>query len=420
MGRRKTATLTDSLGRERKPTRAKWGKVRRLPSGRLQASYVGPDGARYTAPTTYTTQTDADGWLSAQRADIERGKWKSPRMLTAETFGTYAAAWLDHRTTRNGDPLRPKTRAEYTRILAAGLSPFATDRIAAITPARVRAWHADRMKGSGATMAGNEARLLRAILTTAMGDDLIDRNPVPAQLTRSSTGKAHRMPTLAELGVMIDTIDPRYRVAILLAAYGGLRLSEWRALRRQDVTLTRDIAMVRVERQALHIGGDGWHATPPKSSEGVRTVVLPRALASDIEQHLAEHVGLLPGDLLFPPPSGGEGYLHDRTWNRAWDRARDAAGVRTPITDKAGKLSGHTALVREHDLRHFAGTHHAQGGATMKQTMAFLGHSTPSAAMRYQHALDERAQELADAMPLPPAKPVHGVVNIDGKRNAKG
>lgn len=74
MGCRKTATLIDSLGRERKPTRAKWGKVRRLPSGRLQASYVGPDGVRYTAPTTYTTQTDADGWLSAQRADIERGR----------------------------------------------------------------------------------------------------------------------------------------------------------------------------------------------------------------------------------------------------------------------------------------------------------------------------------------------------------
>lgn len=419
MGRRKTATLTDSLGRERKPTRAKWGKVRRLPSGRLQASYVGPDGVRYTAPTTYTTQTDADGWLSAQRADIERGRWKSPRVLTAETFGTYAAAWLDHRTTRNGDPLRPKTRAEYDRILSVGLADFAADRLSAITPARVRAWHAGRMKDAGATMAGNEARLLRAILATAEDDDIIDRNPVPAQLARSSAGKAHRMPTLAELGVMLDTIDTRYRLAVLLAAYGGLRLGEWRALRRQDVTVSEGSAVVRVERQALWVAGK-WEATPPKTSEGIRTVVLPRALAADIEQHLAEHVGPFPGDLLFPPPSGGDGFLHDRTWNRAWNRARDAAGVRTPITDKAGKVIGHTALVREHDLRHFAGTHHAQGGATMKQTMAFLGHSTPSAAMRYQHALDERAQELADAMPLPPAKPVHSVVGIGGKRKAKG
>ena len=36
-----------------KATRASWGKVRKLPSGRYQASYVGPDGQRYPGPMTY-------------------------------------------------------------------------------------------------------------------------------------------------------------------------------------------------------------------------------------------------------------------------------------------------------------------------------------------------------------------------------
>jgi hypothetical protein len=31
-----------------------WGRIRRLPSGNLQASYIGTDGRRHTAPTTYT------------------------------------------------------------------------------------------------------------------------------------------------------------------------------------------------------------------------------------------------------------------------------------------------------------------------------------------------------------------------------
>jgi integrase len=42
--------------------------------------------------------------------------------------------------------------------------------------------------------------------------------------------------------------------------------------------------------------------------------------------------------------------------------------------------------VHFHDLRHTAGTLSAQAGATLKELMARIGHSTPRAAMRYQHA----------------------------------
>jgi hypothetical protein len=44
-----------------------WGKIRKLPSGRYQASYVGPDGARHAGPITFGAKIDAEGWLSDER-----------------------------------------------------------------------------------------------------------------------------------------------------------------------------------------------------------------------------------------------------------------------------------------------------------------------------------------------------------------
>ena len=41
-----------------------WGRIRRLPSKRFQANYVGPDLVRHNAPTTFTTKMDAEAFLA--------------------------------------------------------------------------------------------------------------------------------------------------------------------------------------------------------------------------------------------------------------------------------------------------------------------------------------------------------------------
>ena len=71
----------------KKPRR--FGYVRKLPSGRYQASFIGPSGLRQTAPGTFRTKTDADRWLSAAEADILRGAWVNEDM-GRQTFGNYA------------------------------------------------------------------------------------------------------------------------------------------------------------------------------------------------------------------------------------------------------------------------------------------------------------------------------------------
>ena len=67
-------------------------------------------------------------------------------------------------------------------------------------------------------------------------------------------------------------------------------------------------------------------------------------------------------------------------WQKEWDRTRRAVGL---------------DHVRLHDLRHVAGTLAAATGASTKEIMRRLGHASQDAALRYQHATDDRDRQLA-------------------------
>ena len=112
-----------------------FGKVRRLPSGRYQASYAGPDWRRHNAPATFATKTDAGGWLAGQQTDIARGTWGRPAPARREVprFAAYAASWLANR------PLRGRSVREYRSVLHGHLVPaFGPMRLDEITPQAVR------------------------------------------------------------------------------------------------------------------------------------------------------------------------------------------------------------------------------------------------------------------------------------------
>jgi hypothetical protein len=55
-----------------------FGYVRKLPSRRFQATYVGPDGVRHLAGATLATKLDAEGWLAVESRLVVSGEWRSP------------------------------------------------------------------------------------------------------------------------------------------------------------------------------------------------------------------------------------------------------------------------------------------------------------------------------------------------------
>jgi hypothetical protein len=84
------------------PHRRHFGSVRKLPSGRYQASYW-HEGQRHVATDTFVGKTEAQAWLSAKETDINRGQWVDPGSGKV-AFGDYATEWLS----RQGH-LRPRT-----------------------------------------------------------------------------------------------------------------------------------------------------------------------------------------------------------------------------------------------------------------------------------------------------------------------
>ncbi len=226
-------------------------------------------------------------------------------------------------------------------------------------------------------------RLLRAILNVAVADEAIASNP--CRLRGAGTPKASRpsraltaaeaLQLAAQLGR--DRRTERYRALLLVLAFGGLRFGEATALRRSDVLSG---GRLRIERSVRRVEGR-WVVGEPKTDAGHRTVTLPDAVAAALEKHLEKHVADPPDALLFSTRSGG--YLARSNWNATFRRAADAIGL---------------PAVRPHELRHTGATLAAATGATTKELMRRLGHSSPAAALLYQHAAEDRDAEIAHAL----------------------
>lgn len=100
-----------------------------------------------------------------------------------------------------------------------------------------------------------------------------------------------------------------------------------------------------------------------------------------MEAHVSDYVEPGAAAYVFTSPMGK--VLRRANFRETWVTALKAAGL---------------AEVRFHDLRHTGATIAEQTGATLKELMRRIGHSTEKAALNYQHAAAGRDQEIASAL----------------------
>jgi integrase len=356
--------------------RRHFGALRRLPSGRWQARYRGPDGQMRPAPVTFKTKSEASRWLSLVETQLNAGTWQDSRRGEV-AIGEYADAWIDERPN-----LRPKTIELYRSLLRRHIRPYLGDVwVNRLTTDRVRAWRRALLdSGVSATTTAKAYRLLRSIMATAVDDELLPRNP--CRLKGASTEPTPERPvaTVSQVMEIADQVPARYRAMVLLATFASLRWGELVALRRRNLDLERGVVRVVAAYNELSTGEMVTGA--PKSAAGRRIVALPRSIVPDLERHLGEFAGRGQDGLVFVSPSGAP--LRRSNFNKDVD---------WPAITQAVDLPG----LRFHDLRHTGNTLAAPYAST-RELMSRMGHSSTRAAIIYQHATSDRDRVIADAL----------------------
>jgi integrase len=351
--------------------RRHFGSVRKLPSGRYQASYW-HEGDRHVADDTFAAKSDAQAWLSAKETDINRGQWVVPS-ATRTTFGEYATTWLDRQR-----HLRPRTAELYRYLLRDYLQPhFERRQLSAMTVSEVAAWHQE-LAGRRPQIAPKAYRLLAQIMRAAVADGCIMKSPVAVKGAARERVVQRSVPTVAEVEALSKAVPERFEAMVLLAAWCAMRFGELAALRRDRIdVLHREVI---VTETVTELGTGERLLGQPKTAAGRRSVAIPPNVLPEVEQHLST-IGPAAGGLVFPGADGG--FLRrGHFYHQVWTPALRATGLR----------------FRFHDLRHSGLTWAAAQGATIAELMHRAGHASPHAAMLYQHATKDRDHAIADAM----------------------
>jgi integrase len=412
----------------------RFGNLRKLPSGRYQIRYPGPDGRIRTGPETFERKGDADRALVLIETQMSAGEWSDPERGKVK-LGDYAAAWIVERP-----GLRPRTMDLYRWLLRKHIEPHLGGvPVGKLSTKMVREWRAKLLaNGASVSIAAKAYRLLRAVLTTAVEDDkILPRNPcrirgagseeaderpvltvaqvfeLAGQVGRRPIGNIRKLPSggyrlrFARHGAMRTSPeiygtrrdaeralwkmgsdgradishDRRFYALVLLATFGSLRWGEATALRRCDLDLEAGAVKVRVAYVERSTGE--MLLGPPKSKAGRRVVGIPAAIIPAVREHLSIFAKDEPGALVFPGAKGGP--LRRGNFNKlsAWPQAAESIG-----------LPG----LHFHDLRHTGNHLAAQSGAGLKDLMARMGHDSERAAMIYQHEVRGADKTITNAI----------------------
>lgn len=351
----------------------RFGRVRQLPSGRFQARYLGPDGIERPAPNTFGTKKEADRWLVLKEAEITRGEWVDPDAGKV-AFEVFAKQWIDDRV------LKPRTEGLYRGLLRNHLLPtFGNYNLADIREADVRRWRKERLGAVGQSTVAKSYQLLKSILSTAVDDELIRRNPCRIKGAGVPDTPERQMIPLTKVVEIVTKVPDRYRALVLLGTFASLRWGELAGLRRKHLDL--DAGVVRVVSSVAELDGGKLLEDTPKSRAGRRVVSIPAEIIPDLQTHLDEFAEDGPNGRVFVGPRGGP--LRRSGFRRIWNKVRADVGLPD---------------LHFHDLRHVGNTLAASTGASLEELMSRMGHASTRAALIYQHASQDRDKVIAAAL----------------------
>jgi integrase len=368
-------------------SRRRFGRIRKLPSGRWQARYSDGSGQDIPAPDTFASKGDASRWLVTVEADMARGQFIDPRAGRV-TFTQWAEQWLSRPGKRANSVARDRQALE---VFKPTLGPRP---LSSITPMHVQAAVDARGREVKSATLVRDVAAVRAVFNAAVNADLLVRSPA-RKIALPKVRPPDRKPlTAKELLGLADAIEGRYRALVLVGGVLGLRWGEAIGLRLCDIDFMRrkvTVAQVveEVAGQIRVLPGEA------KTASSLRTITAPPFLIDDLARHIAKYrSGADRGDLVFIGPRGG--ILRRRLGERAFRPAVLKAKLDPELTFHALRHVAMSALVDENV--HPRVMQGRAGHASSKLTMELYAHVSQDADKDAAMALENRFRPvLSDA-----------------------
>jgi len=236
---------------------------------------------------TFKLKKEADAFAATASVEVREGVHVADSATI--TIDEAGKLWL-----RSGDAagLERTTLDQRRQHLNLHIVPLAgAAKLTKVTAPWVRSFQDDlREKGCSAAMVKRITVSLGSILADAQSRGLVVRNAVH-ELSRSRSsskstekrGKARLrvgtdIPTNQEVKAILEAAAGRYRPLLVTMIFTGLRSSEIRGLRWEDIDLKKGVLHVR--QRADRYGEVGM----PKSEAGQRTIPLPPFVVNTLKE----------------------------------------------------------------------------------------------------------------------------------------
>jgi integrase len=286
------------------------------------------------------------------KAEVEKALLEgsyAPQALRSQSFCDYVSGVIE------GDmAIREITRINYRVALDHLRQQLGTVKIQDLSGAGMRRLFADLLALRGPWVTQKVHQLVTKSVKQAMAEGLITRDPMAGVRLGKPRRKDVRIFTAKEVHALADAIEPRYRALVQLSAWGGFRIGELGALRRQDVDFERGRISVR---QAVSTPHGGREVGPPKTAASARTVPMPAWVMAELREHVLRFAH---GTEYLFSTQGGQ-LVNHQGLNPFWKRACLAAGLWP---------------ARFHDLRHTMVAILIEEGFHPKVIQTRMGHTS--------------------------------------------
>ena len=318
----------------------------------------------------FAKKKDAEAWLVGAAWQVSQGTHTADS--ASVTVKKAAELWIEKAEAEDRERSTVKQYKELERL---HISPLIGNiKLSRLTMPMVEKYRDDLVASRSRAMAGKAVRALSMVLAEAQRRGLVAQNVAKGvKVVRQGREKSKiEIPTRQELKALLGAATADEKPLVMTAILTGLRSSELRGLRWQDVDLKK--GTISVNQRADQWGEIG----PPKSAAGFRTIPISPALVTVLT---AWKLRATPStlDLVFPNAKGGAQW-HQNMLRRMFIPLQVRAGVSEPKL-KAGKPlkdeEGNIILTGRygfHALRHAAASGWIAQRIDLKRLQVWIGH----------------------------------------------